>query len=96
MRLDKKRATPDAKNMSPTKTESVYSPSVPQEKTPPPRPPATLSMAEAAALLGVSEHAVRVAAVELEQIRYIRVGKFIRILRAPLLEQLGLPEDYEL
>ena len=80
--------------MSPTKTESVYSPSVPQEKTPPPRPPVTMSMAEAAALMGVTEHLVRTA-IELEQIRYIRIGKFIRILRGPLLEQLGLPDDYE-
>jgi excisionase family DNA binding protein len=79
--------------MSSVETATVYSPSVPQEQTPAPRPPATMSMLEAAMLMGVTERAVRIA-VEMEQIRYIRVGKLIRILRAPLLEQLGLPEDY--
>lgn len=68
---------------------------MPQEKTPPSKPPATISMAEAAELLGVSEHVIRTA-VEQEQIRYIRVGRLIRILRAPLLKSLDLPEDYEI
>jgi excisionase family DNA binding protein len=81
--------------MSPSETTTVYSSHVSQDKTPAPRPPATMSMLEAAALMGVSERAVRIA-VEMEQIRYIRIGKYIRILRAPLLEQLGLPPDYEM
>lgn len=57
------------------------------------RPPPTISVAQAARLLGVGDAAVR-AAVARGEIDAFRVGKLIRIKRAPLLEQLGLPEDY--
>ena len=57
-----------------------------------PRPP-FISVAQAARLLGVGESAVY-AAVKRGDIEAVRIGKLIRIKRAPLLEQLGLPEDH--
>jgi excisionase family DNA binding protein len=60
-----------------------------------PRRPITLSVAETARLLGVGESAVY-SAVKRGEIASIRIGKLIRILRGPLLERLGLPEDYEI
>jgi excisionase family DNA binding protein len=54
-----------------------------------------MSVAEAAKLLGVGEAAIR-AAVRRGELPGVRVGKLIRIMRAPLLEKLGLPEDYEI
>lgn len=61
----------------------------------PPRPPLTISVAQACRLLGVGESAVY-SAVKRGDIEAIRVGKLIRIMRAPLLATLGLPEDYEI
>jgi excisionase family DNA binding protein len=73
-----------------------YSPVMPREDMagPYPRHPLTFSVGEAAQLLGVSAKAVR-SAVEKGQIEGIRVGRLIRVVRAPLLKQLGLPDDYD-
>lgn len=57
--------------------------------------PATLSIPTTAKLLGVSERAVRTA-IDLEQIEAVRIGRYIRVLRIPLFEMLGLPPDYEI
>lgn len=73
---------------------STIEPRVTNEREPP-RPPLTMSVAEAAKLLGVGEAAIR-AAVRRGELPGVRVGKLIRIMRAPLLEKLGLPEDYEI
>lgn len=54
-----------------------------------------ISVAQAAKLLGVGEAAIY-AAVKRGDIEAVRIGKLWRIRRAPLLEQLGLPEDYEI
>lgn len=70
-----------------------YSHTVPSNN-PAQRPPATLSVAETAELLGVAEKAVR-SAISKRQIQAIWVGRYVRVLRAPLLEMLGLPPDYE-
>lgn len=59
-----------------------------------PRPP-FISVGQAARLLGVGEAAVR-GAIQRGEIEAVRIGKLIRIKRAPLLEQLGLPPDYEI
>jgi excisionase family DNA binding protein len=60
-----------------------------------PRPPLTISVAQAAALLGVGESAIY-GAIKRGEIEAIRVGRLIRVMRAPLLAMLGLPEDYEI
>lgn len=60
-----------------------------------PRPSPLISVSQAARLLGVGEAAVR-AAVARGEIEGIRVGRLIRVKRTPLLEMLGLPEDYEI
>lgn len=57
------------------------------------RRPPFISVAQAARLLGVGEAAVY-GAVKRGDIEAVRIGKLIRIKRAPLLEQLGLPDDY--
>lgn len=59
------------------------------------RRPPFISVAQAARLLGVGEAAVY-GAVKRGEIDAVRIGKLIRIRRAPLLEQLGLPDDYEI
>ena len=69
-------------------------PPVVTEVPPHPRPPLTISVAQAASLLGVGEAAVY-AAIKRGEIQAIRIGRLIRVMRAPLLEMLGLPEDYE-
>jgi excisionase family DNA binding protein len=60
-----------------------------------PRPRPTISVAQAAQLLGVGESAVY-GAIKRGEIEAIRIGRLIRVMRAPLLEMLGLPEDYEI
>lgn len=60
----------------------------------PSRPPLTMSVPQAARLLGVGEAAIY-GAVRRGDIEHVRVGKLIRIMRAPLLAKLGLPDDYE-
>lgn len=57
-----------------------------------PRRPLTISVQEAAELLGVSEKTIR-AAVEKGQLEAIRVGRLIRIVRAPLMAQLGMTDE---
>lgn len=59
------------------------------------RRPPFISVAQAARLLGVGEAAVY-GAVKRGEIEAVRIGKLIRIKRAPLLEQLGLPDDYHI
>lgn len=59
------------------------------------RRPPFISVAQAAKLLGVGESAVY-SAVKRGDIEAVRIGKLIRIKRAPLLEQLGLPDDYDI
>lgn len=61
----------------------------------PARPPLTVSVAQAARLLGVGESAIR-GAVARGELEAVRIGKLIRIKRAPLLEKLELPDDYEI
>lgn len=56
--------------------------------------PLTLSVPQAAKLLGVGESAVR-SAVRRGDLPAVRIGKLIRVMRAPVLEMLGLPEDFE-
>lgn len=58
-----------------------------------PRPPLTISVSQAARLLGVGESAVY-GAIKRGEIQSIRVGKLIRVMRSPVLEMLGLPDDY--
>lgn len=65
------------------------------EDSVPSRPALTISVAQAAQLLGVGESAVY-SAVKRGDIEAIRVGKLIRVMRAPLLAMLGLPEDYDI
>ncbi|MCA1572374.1 MAG: helix-turn-helix domain-containing protein [Chloroflexi bacterium] len=68
-------------------------PITPEDRSMPrPKQPLTLSVSEAAELLGVSEKTVRIA-VEKGQIEAMRIGRLIRIVRAPLLAQLGVSED---
>lgn len=57
--------------------------------------PAFISVAQAARILGVGEAAVY-AAIKRGDIQSVRIGKLIRVKLAPLLEQFGLPEDYEI
>lgn len=64
------------------------------EDSVPPRPALTISVAQAARLLGVGESAVY-SAVKRGDIEAVRIGKLIRVMRAPLYELLGLPPDYE-
>lgn len=72
---------------------AVVPPVTPEDLAGPyPRRPLTISVSEAAELLGVSEKTVR-AAVEKGQLEAIRVGRLIRIVRAPLLQQLGISDD---
>lgn len=72
---------------------AVVPPISPEDLSGPyPKRPLTISVAEAAELLGVSEKTVR-AAVERGQIDAIRVGRLVRIVRAPLMQQLGISED---
>jgi excisionase family DNA binding protein len=73
---------------------SILSSAVAEDSIPP-RPALTISVAQAAQLLGVGESAVY-SAVKRGDIEAIRVGKLIRVMRAPLLAMLGLPEDYEI
>lgn len=78
----------------PTTEDTIpYSHTVPRDR-PAPRSPATLSVAETAELLGVAEKAVRTA-ITRRQIQAVWIGRYVRVLRAPLLEMLGLPPDYE-
>lgn len=54
----------------------------------------TLSVSQTARLFGVGESAIR-GAVRRGELPGVRVGKLIRVMRAPVLEMLGLPEDFE-
>lgn len=79
----------------PSLTEvAAYSPDMAEDRAGK-RPPATMSVPEAAELLGVSEGMVR-SAIAQGHIATIKIGKLTRVLRIPLLKSLELPEDYEI